>query len=564
MPHIGAAMERTLMPQRSLIDSALDLLARSVTAAMVKRDAVGDAKQQVTDVQTAFSSWDNCMQASFCKWPAIGIMIFVGLIVFSVVWCCIRCICCGVSCCCECFHCLKCCGNCCGCCDSPQKRNKYLDEPFVPPNYAQNQGYRSEAPMVAPVMAPAMAPTMAPARSKPEPPQYAEFDSGPKGGGGGDELPSMPSWEGASSKKVMIEEEAVELEQLKKPDPAPNAPLMGAMAPNPMSSPVSPAAGHGPYGPPQASQNGYMAAARSESNLSYGQAQGQGQGYGNYNNGGYQQPQETGVQGYGNQGYGNQGYGNQGYGNQGAYDTQGYSAPGYGTEAMGAGAAGAAGAVMMGQGRQTPHQDYDNGAYARGPMDQGYPAPSQTPRPYDQYSRSITPAAAGQGRQPPRYPTPQGNGAYGTPNRMQSPAPQPSAYNQGGYGGGYDQRSQTPNSYGRQQPPAPYRQNTYDAAPPSLTTQPSAPRRLNTYDAASPSLAQASAPRRQNTYDAAPPPTAQQYDAPPPASPIQNTAGFDFTSGFSRPGTTEPVAAPAQSNTTGGGYPGYRAYKPQQ
>lgn len=67
MPHIGAAMERTLMPQRSLIDSALDLVARSVTAAMVKRDAVGDAKQQVTDVKTAFSSWDNCMQASFCK-----------------------------------------------------------------------------------------------------------------------------------------------------------------------------------------------------------------------------------------------------------------------------------------------------------------------------------------------------------------------------------------------------------------------------------------------------------------------------------------------------------------
>ena len=474
-------------------------------------------------------------------------MIFVGLIVLSVVWCCIRCICCGVSCCCECFYCLKCCGNCCGCCDSPQKRNKYLDEPFVPPNHAQNQGYRSEAPMV-----PSMAPTMAPMRSKPEPPQYAEFDSGQKGGG--DELPSMPSWEGASSKKVMIEEEAVELEQLKKPDPAPNAPLMGAMAPNPMSSPVSPAAGHGPYGPPQASQNGYMAAAHSESNLSYGQ--GQGQGYGNYN-GGYQPPQETGVQGYGNQGYGSQGYGNQGHGNQGAYDTQGYGTPGYGTEVM---AAGAAGAAMMGQGRRTPHQDYDNGAYARGPMDQGYPAPSQTPMPYDQYSRSGTPAAAGYGRQPPRYPTPQGNGAYGAPNRMQSPAPQPPAANQGGYGGGYDQRSQTPNSYGRQQPSAPLRQNTYDAAPSSLS-QSSAPRRQNTYDAA--------APRRQNTYDAAPPPlaqpppTAQQYDSSPLASPIQNTGGFDFTSGFSRPGTTEPVAPPAQSNGTGGAYPGYRAYKPQ-
>ncbi|KAK2768917.1 fibroin-3-like protein [Colletotrichum kahawae] len=40
------------------------------------------------------------------------------------------------------------------------------------------------------------------------PPQYAEFDVSKSGGKeDGDALPAMPSWEGAGSKKVAVEEE---------------------------------------------------------------------------------------------------------------------------------------------------------------------------------------------------------------------------------------------------------------------------------------------------------------------------------------------------------------------
>ncbi|KAK8056797.1 Fibroin-3 related protein [Apiospora rasikravindrae] len=546
MPHIGSVMERSLVPEQSVGEALMSLAARSVAAGFMKRDIIGDAKGQAMDVQKAFSSWDNCMQAVYCKWPVIGVIILGGLIIFSIIWCCVRCLCCGLSCCCSCFRCLKCCGNCCGCCDSPQQKNKYLDEPFVPPHHAENQAYRSQAPMYAPTMAPTMVPAAAPSYAKSEPPQYAEFDSGKKGGG--DELPQMPSWEGASSKQVLIEEDAVELEPMKKPEPMQNVSPMAAGGMTPGG--VSPANRNSPYGPPsQVGSNGYMGAAQSQNNMYGMNGNGSGQVYNDgYNNGSYGQgPRDNMNQGYDNQPYGDQS-GGQGY-DQG-YD-QGYGMP--------AGAAAAAGA--MGQGRRTPAQDYNStGGYGAGQVNQGYPQ-SQTPRPYDDYSRSITPSNAAYGNAPPaRHPTPQGNGPYGSPNRMRTPAPQqqgdgynnPRGYNQGGYGapdprmraspaplqpqhtgysqssgyGGFGERSQTPKSYARQQPGA--------------------------------------GPRRQNTYDVTPqtaraPPQRSYTDVPPPASPIQNTGGFDFTSGYSR---AEESASPPQAANGGTAYPGYRAYKP--
>lgn len=535
-------MERSLVPERSVREALMGLVARSVAAGFMKRDAISDAKGQVMDVKTAFSSWDNCMQASYCKWPLIAVIIVVGLIVFSILWCCIRCLCCGLSCCCSCFRCLKCCGNCCGCCDSPNQKNKYLDDPFIPPHHNENQAYRSQAPMYAPTYAPTMAPTMVPAAApsyaKAEPPQYAEFESGKKGGG--DELPQMPSWEGASSKQVLIEEDAVELEPMKKPDTMQNAGLMAARGVS--QGGVSPASGNNPYGPPsQAGPNMYGM-----------NGNGGGQVYnGAYNNGSYGQASRENM----NQGYGNQHYGAQS-GAQG-YD-QGYGMP--------AGAAAAAG--VMGPGRRTPHQDYNNGGYGQEPMNQGYPQ-SQTP--YNDYSRSITPSNAAYGAAPPsRQATPQGNGPYGSPNRMRTPAPQqsgggfndPRGFNQGGYGapdqrmraspaplqqqeqpggygqgggyggyGGYGERTQTPNSYAHQQPgPGPRRQNTYDVAPQTARAPP------------------------QRSYT----------DVPPPVSPIQNTGGFDFISGYSRTadGASPPPLQAPQAANGGTAYPGYRAYKP--
>ena len=61
MPSINVAMER------SLRRGALDLLVSAVRPAVERRDIVGSVAGQITDVRTAFSSWDNCMQANFCK-----------------------------------------------------------------------------------------------------------------------------------------------------------------------------------------------------------------------------------------------------------------------------------------------------------------------------------------------------------------------------------------------------------------------------------------------------------------------------------------------------------------
>ena len=50
--------------QRSLRAGFLDLLTRSMRP-VVQRRNLGD---QINDVKTAFSSWDNCMQVAYCKY----------------------------------------------------------------------------------------------------------------------------------------------------------------------------------------------------------------------------------------------------------------------------------------------------------------------------------------------------------------------------------------------------------------------------------------------------------------------------------------------------------------
>ena len=67
MPHVGVLMERSLQEQ-SLKDAFVNLLARSVVAAVDKRQSVSSIQGSVEDAATAFSSWDNCMQAAFCKY----------------------------------------------------------------------------------------------------------------------------------------------------------------------------------------------------------------------------------------------------------------------------------------------------------------------------------------------------------------------------------------------------------------------------------------------------------------------------------------------------------------
>jgi hypothetical protein len=67
MPHIGAVMERSLQGEMGFREAFVGLVARSVTAALEKRQ-IGGISNSITDATTAFSSWDNCMAANFCKY----------------------------------------------------------------------------------------------------------------------------------------------------------------------------------------------------------------------------------------------------------------------------------------------------------------------------------------------------------------------------------------------------------------------------------------------------------------------------------------------------------------
>ncbi|KAM3556578.1 hypothetical protein ARSEF4850_005466 [Beauveria asiatica] len=295
MHEIDIAMARSLQP--TTWEAITHVFARHLVAQAHKRDIVGDAQQKVGDVKTAFSSWDNCMQAAYCKWPVIAIIIIGSLIILSVLWCIVRCACCAKSCCCGCFSCLKCCGNCCGCCDPRDgRKHKYLDEPYIPPHH----GYQQQVPMQ-----PSFHP---PPPQRHETPQYATFDT-PKNQ---DSLPQMPSWEGAGSKKVMIEEQdnAVEMNQLKKPanDPRTGIPA-GAV------SPMTPADGHGPYNPPNRGPpsrgpggpggpgRGYMANNTTASSGGYGNRPVSPLNEPGYGNNGYNQGSLGAPGGHSNNGY---------------------------------------------------------------------------------------------------------------------------------------------------------------------------------------------------------------------------------------------------------------------
>ncbi|KAJ8121475.1 hypothetical protein ONZ43_g2081 [Nemania bipapillata] len=342
--------------------------------------------------------------------------------------------------------------------------------------------------------------------SMPSVPQFAEFDTGSKKDA--DSLPAMPSWEEASSKKVLIEEDSVEMETLKKPDTAQNPSHMNLTNVPPTAS-ASPRA-VSPYGPPAGvgNTNGYMAAGHSEAG-GYGMNQ---QGYNEYDN--------------------------QGYGQQ------------YPSSNMNNMAGGATGGPM---GRQAPHQDYNTG-YDRQNMNQGYPQypQSRTPRPYnDEYGRSATPTSyntseyqgltAHDGYGSNRgSPAPQAGYGYGNPPRMGTPGAQ------AGYGYNNARRSPAPQADYR----SPQRSRTRDEYTQQYPTTTSRQEYSN------------------DSYDGFTHPTSEQYVQPPaPTSPIRNNSGFDFNSGYSRPDSRSgpaPAPAPAQSTNGTAAYPGYRSYRPAQ
>ncbi|KAF2017189.1 hypothetical protein BU24DRAFT_145680 [Aaosphaeria arxii CBS 175.79] len=160
------------------------------------------ARDPLADAKEALSSWDKCMDKSWCKWPVIAVIIIGTIIALSTILCIVRCIFCGAKC-------AMCCCSCCSCCsssDSGHKRMKsgengpypqgYNGPPIPPPaidNYSMNQQYRAHD-------APAFQPG-----APPDVPQYARFSS-PSKPVNEDALPAMPSY---SDAKVSYVEEAV-------------------------------------------------------------------------------------------------------------------------------------------------------------------------------------------------------------------------------------------------------------------------------------------------------------------------------------------------------------------
>ncbi|KAF5514955.1 hypothetical protein CGCF413_v000872 [Colletotrichum fructicola] len=532
MPSIDVAMAR------SLRGGVWGSVMSSMAAAIEKRQimsTVENVGNQVNDVKTAFSSWDNCMSVNYCKWPVIGVMIVGGLIIFSIVWCIIRCACCGLSCCCQCCYCLKCCGNCCGCCDTPKGTpHKYLDEP-----YSSNQGYKSQAPMNANSNVPpflqnqpthtahftAPAPVASGASA---PPQYAEFDVSKSGGKeDGDALPAMPSWEGAGSKKVAIEEE-VELEQMNKPAASPN-PNMPLMAPNAMSHPNSPMPGdRSPYG-----QNGQAGAS------------------------GYFPNQSADPYAMNNQGFNNNGYGQ--------------SNSSFGVDQYGAAAAaGAAGGMAMNQGRRTPAREFNNNGH--GPQrGQTFPPPQHE---LDGGFGGFEQGGYGMGRPPRNGPSPAPSRAFTAPPRN-GPSPAPAGY----------RRSPAPDYRGSPAPPpADYRRSP---APQDPYRRSPAPQndygfdQQDQYGNDNYNRQQYGGGARQYSSESTRPLAAPQRsytgDHAPQSPDLQNSGGFDFQSGYSRPqqynynrgpATGQPMHAEPEEEeqrppqSSGGTYPGYKAYQP--
>jgi hypothetical protein len=532
---------------RSLRGSVWEILTESVARGMAlsveKRDVIDDTRNKVSDFKTAISSWDNCMAANFCKWPVIAIIVVGGLIVLGIVICLARCLCCGVSCCCSCCQCFKCCGNCCGCCDPPGgPKQKYLDAPYNP-----EQGYKTQAPMHAPFPSHAPAPAHpsihshasvhphAPAHTglAAAPPQYAEFDMPRKGGE--DALPAMPSWEESQNKKVLVHEEEVEMDQLKKP--VPNESSMPLMAGPSSSIPTSPMPMEHPtgYGPPQGPGARGFATAQSEPTIPF-----------------------TTVDDRHDLGF------------------NGVPPP----------------AVMGGMRSQSPAQSYRGYGPGPGPLNQSYnslPSPGNGPMnqsynslpgpgpgnvygsqgPYNnQGSRSASPDPYGMQRRGPldRQSPLAGSGPYGASPR-QSPAPQPGrgygapVYNaqRDNFNRAYSPGPGPDRQFGTSSPrPGPDRQYSNASARPGPDRQ---------YGTSSPRPGpdrQYGTPSPRPLANMQQPAPERPYAQSPPASPITNNSGFDFNSGYARPQPYDRRPSESREAVGQEGYPGYKPYnKPQ-
>ncbi|ETN39554.1 uncharacterized protein HMPREF1541_05780 [Cyphellophora europaea CBS 101466] len=144
---------------------------------------------EVKSAPDTFTSWDKCMDKAYCKWPAIIGIVVGSLILLSVLFCLVQCICCGVSC----AKMLCCCCNGCDCGGKNRRRDRD-DRPSHKDNeYHQLHSQNPYSGYQPPSM---MAPTYRGV------PQTATFEDSK----GGDTLPAMPTWDNATTHRVEVQE----------------------------------------------------------------------------------------------------------------------------------------------------------------------------------------------------------------------------------------------------------------------------------------------------------------------------------------------------------------------
>lgn len=444
-------------------------------------------------------------------------------------------------------------------CDPPKGRShKYLDEPYIPPHH----GYRTQPPMEA-----AFAPA---ARQSVETAQYAQFDVAKKGAE--DSLPEMPSWDKSDSRKVMVGEEEVEMDQLKSSSELHEPLMAGAASPqlnphNPLESPAQ----HGSM--PPAGPVGFVGGNGQPPDPYAPPGQ-------NYNN----DPNRQSV----------------GFGLDQPYDTQppsaaglhGRQSPGNSYQQMPVDRAETVDMNGYDAYGQSDHSRFPEGAQGR---PQGPPrGPSRGPTPGFSQGSARGSAPGGYFQAPPGSPVSPFGPPRGVPRNAPSPGP---GYGPGGRmageRGGYGPRRtpanenfnamegrRTPgmdprmrNSPGPRRTPGPQMPGSPGEAPygqpprsPALARDrgygpaPSYSPRINPARTFSP------APDRQQVSTQSSPYGHQEphaFKQSPPQSPIVNNSGFDFNSGYSRRQEvgqpTEAYEAPATE-----AYPGYKPYQPTQ
>jgi len=191
-------------------------------------------------VSTTFSSWDNCMQKTYCKWPVISAIIVGSLIVLSLLGCLVSCVCCGV----------RCCRGCCCCCPSGGSRNprpKHADYSTaygqMPPPPPANMTYGAQPPPAAPTY---------------RPPQSAQFNVSriQTSKADDDALPPMPTWAEATTKRVADTSSAPEVVEMNPLGP--QSPNMAMMTGGQLSGRVGYGEISPPHSPPPRTHDGYQ------------------------------------------------------------------------------------------------------------------------------------------------------------------------------------------------------------------------------------------------------------------------------------------------------------------